>query len=164
MVQIKDIKGYEGLYAITEDGRVFSYKRNKFMNGSIDTSGYRQFDLRGRAMLAHRLVALTFMPNLDCLPEINHIDGNKLNNYIHNLEWCTRKHNMSEAKRLKLFNPNKGINNHMSKKVVCIETGEVFDCAVSASKSIGAKVNNYVAVAIKRSSKAYGKTFKYMEF
>lgn len=59
--------------------------------------------------LVHRLIAEAFIPNPQNYPVVNHIDGNKQNNSISNLEWCTQEHNMEEAKRLNLFKPGKNL-------------------------------------------------------
>jgi hypothetical protein len=83
-------------YSITYGGEVFgpkgSIKSYKTPKGYLHvTLGY------GHTKRLHRLVALAFVPNPDSLPEVNHIDGNKLNNCASNLEWCTRKQNMAHA-------------------------------------------------------------------
>lgn len=83
-------------YCITEDGVVFG-KYGKKLIGHVDRCGYREVALtengKTRWHLVHRLVAMTYIPNPKNLPFINHIDGNKLNNHIDNLEWCTRSEN-----------------------------------------------------------------------
>lgn len=113
----KPIEGYEGLYEISNLGRVKSiqyfnhvnnksYPRNKILKPLPNDRGYHRVDLskfgRSKRYRIHRLVAEAFIPNPNNFPEINHIDGNKQNNSINNLEWCTRKHNMKEAYKLGL--------------------------------------------------------------
>lgn len=102
-----DIKGYEGLYAITEDGQVWSYKANKFkkpqnINGYLSVVLYKDKHLKNYSI--HRLVAETFIPNPDGKPEVNHIDEDKTNNCVDNLEWCTKsencKHGTIQARRI----------------------------------------------------------------
>lgn len=113
----KDINGYEGLYQISNLGNVKSiqyfnhannkiYPRNKLLKPLINEKGYFRVDLfklgKTKRCRIHRLVAEAFIPNLNNFPEVNHIDGNKSNNRVDNLEWCTHKHNMKEAYRLGL--------------------------------------------------------------
>ncbi len=96
---LKDIAGYEGLYSISESGEVYSHINNKFLKHNISKNGYATVQLFknkiGKRLLVHRLVAKTFIPNVQNLPQINHIDENKLNNNVSNLEWCTPKYNMN---------------------------------------------------------------------
>lgn len=88
----KPIKGYEGLYYITEDGRVYSSIQNKWLK-TWDNGGYLVVNLQGEKKYVHRLVAESFISNPDNLPVVNHKDENKLNPSVDNLEWCTYKYN-----------------------------------------------------------------------
>ena len=120
----KDIEGYEGLYQVSNFGRIKSLEHNssmtnifgkggkslvkhneKIINGYIQNTGYLTVTLTGKKYSVHRLVAKAFVQNPNNYPVINHIDGNKLNNKVDNLEWCTHKHNTREAIRLGLSNP-----------------------------------------------------------
>ena len=78
--EMKDIVGYEGEYAITRDGKVWSYKRNKFLKCSDNGKGYYQINLykngKGKNYLIHRLVAEAYIPNPEGLPQVNHRDEN----------------------------------------------------------------------------------------
>lgn len=89
----KPIQGYEGLYYITKDGRVYSSIQNKWLKPIINNNGYPTVNLQGQKKLIHRLIAESFIPNPDNLPVVNHKDENKLNFSIDNLEWCTYKYN-----------------------------------------------------------------------
>jgi len=101
-------------YSVTEDGRVWSNKSGKFLKTYVRKSGYNSVS----AGLVHRLVAETYLPNPNGLPEVDHIDNNKSNNHISNLQWVTRKENMSKAKSDGLLGKNqqpKGSMNGRSK-------------------------------------------------
>lgn len=89
----KPIKGYEGLYYITESGEVYSSIQNKWLKQTINPNGYPMVGLQGEKKLVHRLVAEAFIPNPNNLPQVNHKDENKKNSHVNNLEWCTSKYN-----------------------------------------------------------------------
>ena len=83
-------------YEIYPDGRIFSYKTNKFLKKTF-TNGYEFVELfnesGSKRMSVHRLVAEAFIPNPDNLPCVNHKDETRTNNNVENLEWCTYKYN-----------------------------------------------------------------------
>lgn len=77
-------------------GEIYN-KQGLKLSGSINKGGYRQIAIQKKNIEVHRIVAQTFIPNPDNLPCINHKDGNKLNNNINNLEWCTYSYNTKHA-------------------------------------------------------------------
>lgn len=93
----KDIPGYEGLYQVNQWGEVYSLYTGKILKYSFSTDGYKQYNLfkdkKRRLMMAHKAVALAFIPNPENLPMVNHKDENKSNCYYENLEWCSCLYN-----------------------------------------------------------------------
>ena len=128
----RDVKGFEAYYSVSNLGRLKSHERvvqksngvnytvrEKIISGVLSKSiGYIVVTLRrGDKCLKttlHSLVARAFVPNPKRKPQVNHIDGNKINNIANNLEWSTGMENTKHAIRLGLFN-NKGNKNGMSK-------------------------------------------------
>ena len=100
---MKEVKGYEGLYAVTENGQVWSYKRNKFLKPWVCQGGYLQVSLtKNKIAKKHkvqRLGAIAVIDNPDNLPQVNHKDENKTNNSVENLEWCDAKYNINYGTR-----------------------------------------------------------------
>lgn len=99
---MKDIKGYEGKYAITDDGKVWSYLSKKYLSGGLDTKGYYIVSLYnegvGKTQRVHRLVLETFkpIPDMNNL-QVNHINEIKTDNRIENLEWTTAQENTNHS-------------------------------------------------------------------
>ena len=113
--QWKPIQEFNGEYEVSNFGRVRSMKRyygvvGRIMPQTIQRKGYYAvtFWMNNKAYCrkVHRLVIEAFTPNPDSLPCINHIDGNKLNNHVSNLEWCTYQANMQHAVRTGLTHPH----------------------------------------------------------
>ena len=118
----KDIEGYEGLYQVSTCGNIKSLpkvrrngtgtyiQKERLLKPSNTSTGYKKVELckdgKRKGFKVHRLVAIAFIPNPDNKPEVNHIDGNKINNNIDNLEWVTSSENSIHAYETGL-NPNK---------------------------------------------------------
>lgn len=130
---MKDIKDYEGLYAVTSCGKVWSYRSKKFLKPSDNGNGYLVVKLykdgTQKTLRVHRLVAEAYIDNPDNKPQINHIDKNKTHNYVGNLEWSTAKENIQHSV--------KDRHENSVKPVVCVETGEVYCSQVAAAAAIG---------------------------
>lgn len=101
------VKKYEGLYEINQLGFVKSLQKKKYgyiMNQRIDRAGYNTVrlmkpDIKSSTQYVHRLLGLAFLDNPENKCCINHIDGNKRNNNLRNLEWATKAENMQHAYR-----------------------------------------------------------------
>lgn len=85
-------------YSITEYGNVFNRKRGTELKQQLNSKGYPRvflwFGNKGKPIAVHRLVAITFLRKSKNRNEVNHKDGDKLNNHFSNLEWCTRLENV----------------------------------------------------------------------
>lgn len=108
-VHMWPIAGYPAYY-ISRTGQVYSARSTRLLK-DCDCAGYRQVGLsangHSKSVKVHRLVALAFIPNPQNKPDVNHKDGNKANNCLSNLEWCTEKENVQHAVRMGLFRRSK---------------------------------------------------------
>ena len=137
----KDIPEYEGTYQISNLGNVRSISRSvkgyksryciptRLKKKTINASGYEVVGLwknnRQNLVFIHRLIAEAFIENPNRYPEVNHVDGNKQNNDISNLEWCSPRMNVDHAYRAGLTT--------RAKKVRCVETGQIYRSQTEAS-------------------------------
>lgn len=151
MIPLSEYNGYFACY----DGRIYSSKTNKYLKISHDQFGYKIISLsipgnHAKTRRVHRLIATSFIPNTENKPQVNHIDGDKSNNKVSNLEWCTGSENIKHAfktglskisenqkKRFGLNSKNRiGCLSGKSKKVIDISNGVIYQTITEASKSI----------------------------
>lgn len=158
---MKDIKNYEGLYAITSCGRVWSYKNQRFITGGIDGSGYQFVQLYKdgvrQTCKVHRLVAEAYIPNPEGKPQVNHKDEVKTHNYINNLEWVTPQENVNYGSR-----SERAIKN-TRKPIYCIELDRVFESGSQAAKELGLSAGNISNVLKGRYKSTGGYRFEYVK-
>lgn len=166
-------------YKVSSMGRVLG-KRNTILHQTQSNCGYRIVHLsehgKSRWYSVHRLVAEAFIPNPDNLPCVNHKDEVKSNNNVDNLEWCTWEYNNSynnKSQRMietKLARgipivPQSATDGHiraLSKKVICEETGKIYNSASEASRSMGFTVMA-VMNAIRFNRKSGGYHWRYLD-
>lgn len=123
MIEIwKDIKDYEGLYQISNTGKVKSIRYNKeIIRKPCLSKGYKMVKLHKngvyRPVTIHKLVAKYFIPNPVNKPQINHIDGVKENNIYTNLEWCTGSENLIHAYKIGLEKGRPKISREQAKAI-----------------------------------------------
>lgn len=119
---VKDIKDFEGIYQIDETGRLFSLVSNQYLKPAINR-GYRVITLwnkgKSKQFRYARLYATYFLPNPNNLPLINHIDGNKLNDSLDNLEWCTPQENTVHSWKLELSKYSKSYKRSLNCSLKC---------------------------------------------
>lgn len=164
----KDIQGYEGLYQVSNFGNVKSVKRMGTNGGTLAKSyykiGYEKTLLckgnKRKTYKTHLLVAQAFIPNPENKPQINHIDGNKQNNCVDNLEWCSAKENMEHAIRtgLRTFD-------YLCKPIAQIKNGEIiatYKSIQDVKRKYGYNTTNICRTAKGIWKSAYGFQWKYL--
>ena len=166
------IKGYEGIYEVSDQGRVKSigYGKERTLKPGRNTQGYLQVKLckngEKKMYLVHRLVVQTFIPNPDNLPQVNHKDENKENNSVQNLEWCDRKYNVNYGTRIKKIS-EKMTNGKLSKPVLQFTKDGVFvrewKSTHDVERNLGYFHNNISYCCTGRYKSAYGFIWKYKD-
>ena len=181
----KDIENYEGLYQISDCGRVKSLARDIYcQNGTfhhhmeekilvqrIEKHGYARVNLylngESKTMKVHRLVAEAFIPNPENKPQVNHKDENPLNNCVDNLEWCTASYNVNYGTRTARAVQNRRypkLGNHpRAKQVFCVELNKTFDCAKRVEEELGIWETSIIKVCKGKGKTAGGFHWKYAD-
>lgn len=155
---MKDIAGYEGLYAITSCGKVWSYRNECFLKPKIRGRGYLTVNLWKDGVFKtkkiHRLVAEAFIPNPDNLPQVNHRDENKTNNCLQNLEWCDAKYNNNYGTRIE----------KIKKPILQFTLDGEFVREWPSASDVSKEVQSNIVTCLKgRYKTAYGFIWKYKE-
>lgn len=166
---MKPIKGFEH-YLISEDGKTIintktgknisiNYKKRNgkqdYTNVCLFVNGKRKY------LTVHRLVALTYIPNPENKPQVNHIDGNKWNNDSSNLEWCTRYENMQHAEQNNLVTSH---GRQYPIRVENLETGEniLFKTTREAARYFGKNKTYFSNLLLDRLAVDYHPTSEYI--
>jgi hypothetical protein len=166
----KPVVGYEGLYEVSNLGRVKSMRFGFILKFRLDRGyprlGLRHLDGVQKQITIHRLVCTAFIPNPYNKSQINHINGIKTDNRVENLEWCTSKENMNHRSNVLNYKHSektkdkisKGIKN--KKPVICTETLTVWESARKCAIDLNM---NYVTFCSKLNGNATNNTtFKYL--
>lgn len=177
------IKGYSK-YNVSNLGRIKSKSRSwicsnghlitikeKILNGTLDKDGYVKVNLVGdngitKRMSVHRIVAQTLINNIYNKPQVNHIDGNKTNNRVDNLEWCDSKENINHAiKKLNIKYSrylDKMIENN--KKKIIRDDGKIYNQIKDVFKEYNIKNSNIMYDVLKGKRQYFKKhNYKYLE-
>jgi hypothetical protein len=130
------------------NGKSISLRKEKVLTGTLTKKGYRTFELDGKAHRIHRLVATLFIPNILNKPQVNHKDGNKLNNNVDNLEWCSNLENMQHAYRTGLQVNDFGVKARNFKYMIkCSEHSEWGELTASdMAKKISEYMDNVINI------------------
>lgn len=150
----KDINGYEGLYQVSNCGRVRSlkYGKQRLLKQAISKDGYLYVvlykDRTNKHHYVHRLVATEFCLGANEFRDINHLDKDRANNYYKNLEWCSHQHNTRYS---------------LCKKVRCIELDITFDSLDEAAEYVNGSKGNISSCALGKRQTCKGYHWEYVD-
>ena len=173
----RDIKGYEGLYQVSDQGRVKSLERKvrhwsggeriqkeRILKPKIDRDGYLQLNLyaggKRKWLLVHRIVCEAFHKNHDNKPQVNHINENKTDNRACNLEWCTCKENINHGSRTERV--AKALEKPIGQYKLDGQLIKVWPSTAIVERQTGFSRGSIWGVANGRHKQAYGYIWKYI--
>lgn len=180
----KDIKGYEGIYQISNLGRVKNKLTEEIKKQSDNGNGYKNVNLwnknKGQTFYIHRLVAEAFIENTLNKPEVHHIDSDRSNNDVKNLAWVTTKENNNLGKRIERLTSNKRwietrstsmakareksiVINSYKTKFTKGELVKVFDSLAQGARELGLDKGNCTRVANGKQKHTHGYKVEYVE-
>ena len=165
----KDIEEYEGLYQVSNLGRVKRVTTGRILKGCKHSGGYLHICLYKNGSqftkIIHRLVAQAFIPNPESKPQVNHIDEDKTNNMVSNLEWSTSNENNNHGTRNK--RAGKAISKSNSIPIIAtnLKTGDSteFCSGKECTRQLGVNSTGITNVLKGRRNHTGGYTFKYKE-
>ena len=154
------IKGFEGLYAVSTLGNVKNVRSGRILSPQQARGGYLFVQLcrngHCKTCKIHRLVASAFLENPNNFPQVNHKNGDTADNRVSNLEWCSQEYNIWHEHRVL------GKSNRATRKVMCVETGEIFASREEAGKRIGVSKQMIGFVCSGRRETAKGYHWRYV--
>lgn len=168
MEEWKDVNGFGGTIQVSNTGKVRSmgtrtHPQHEYVQ-RLSCWGYPvvHLNIRGtnKTLRVHRLVAESFIPNPYNKPQVNHINGDKTDNRVENLEWVTRSENCIH--REKVIWGGQHPSGRRRRKVICLDTGEIFDSLHDANYSVFGRRSNDIGIAIKRGLSCGGKRWAYL--
>lgn len=150
---MRDVVGFEGLYKVTEDGKIWSCRRNRFLHSFGKEDEYQMIalwttDKKQVFDYVHRIVAKAYIPNPNNYPEVNHKDEVKSHNHYTNLEWCTRSYNLCYGTRpakIRAALKNNANKLGVARKIYCEELDRTFMSTSEAARELGVKQPNVSA-------------------
>lgn len=184
MKEWRDVCGYENIYKVSNDGEIWSILSGRKLKPYLSPQGYEIVSLwkdsKPTKMTVHRIVATVFLDNPDGKPEVNHIDGNKTNNKVENLEWVTKSENMKHAFNNGLCNMSSALAavRNMSKekrhekavkagkktaKKIIRDDGVVYKSIHEAAEKNGCGAGSICGVLSGRRNTVKGHVFSYLE-
>jgi len=167
-ILFKQIEDFPNYY-VSKCGKVYSKKRNIILKSKNDGRGYFKVNIKSTSTSVHRLVALTWISNLENKPEVNHINGIRNDNRVENLEWNTRlenqQHSWRELKRVGSLKNKFGKNHPKSKKVVQYDLDgnliKTWDSIIDIEKNLNINSGNICSVCKGNYKTAGGFKWKY---
>jgi hypothetical protein len=193
----KDVPGYEGLYQASNIGRIKSlvkwdgnhWTKEKIMSFHKDKKGYIKSSLskdgKHKTIYVHQIICKTFIPSIENKPHINHKDGNKQDNSVNNLEWCTQQENnihrfkvlgykISDETKKKMSLRMRGKNNPMygtnrsginaptyKGKIICLNNNKIYDICSDACKDLNISASAISNVLNNKRKQSKGYIFKW---
>lgn len=181
--QWKPIPQYEELYEVSDKGNVRSiaqYTRHhtvvsrpnpRMIKAELTHDGYVRVSLSNHGVhkhfLVHRLVAITFIPNPNNLPQINHKDENPQNNSVDNLEWCTGMHNCNYGLHCQRIKERLAIKHHRAKSVAQLDrngnTVKIYKSVNDAAREMGVRGENISRCCNGKNIQSCGYGWKYVD-
>lgn len=176
----RDIPGLEGRYQASTLGRIKSLSRRVntwngyktipecVLRAGVGPNGYEHVRIDEKCRSVHRLVAQTFISNPNNEPQINHLDENKRNNAVNNLEWCSAKKNVGWGTCIKRRAATQRALGHQlnnkgtSKPVLCLSTGISYPSINEAARATGTDPSDIVKVCKGKACTAGGLKWRYI--
>lgn len=149
----KDVPEFEGIYQVSNDGKVKNYSTGSCLKFSYSSNGYCRVKLYkkvdgkryNKMFMAHRLVASAFLDNPMNKPQVNHLDGDKHNNRVENLEWCTQSENLVHSVRTGLRDMScctRATKKPVLQSHICGEPIKIWDSMSEAARALGIPIGN----------------------